>query len=104
MLRNRFQSAKWFFLRLVRRIFPMRWRKVGRREPILMILLLRKLHEFSEEEIRRAAEAAWALSFSGIEGSTRLVSSRDDAVFLQAGPHRLSFHSRPRPYENNPEK
>ena len=82
----------------------MHWRKVGRREPILMILLLRKPHEFSEEEIRRAAEAAWTLSFPDVEGSTRLVSSSDDAVFLQAGPHRISFHSRSRPYENNPEK
>jgi hypothetical protein len=82
----------------------MRWRRVGKRAPLSMILLLHQPHTFSDEDIRCAAERAWGLSFSGVEGSTRRVMKTDDAVFLQAGPHRLSFVNDPTPYEEKPEQ
>ena len=82
----------------------MRWRRVGKREPISMVLLLRKPHVFSEEEVRLAAERAWALSFSDIEGSTRAVTRSGDTIFLNAGPHLLSFCDQPEPYADNPKE
>jgi len=69
-----------------------------------MILLLRNPHAFSDEEIRRAAERAWAISFSAVKGSTRRIIKTDDAVFLEAGPHRLSFVNYPKPYEEKPQE
>jgi hypothetical protein len=69
-----------------------------------MILLQRHPYTFSDEDIRRAAERAWSLSFSDAEGSTRRVTKSDDGVFLQAGPHRFSFVNQPKPYEEKPEE
>ena len=37
------QVAKFHFNRAVRRLLPMRWRLVGKRGPVSMILLLRKV-------------------------------------------------------------
>ena len=68
-----------------------------------MILLLRQPHTFAEEEIRTAAERAWGLAFWSTRGSDRRILVSDEGVFLQAGPHQLSFCSLPDPYEPNPE-
>ena len=95
--------AKWYFNNAIHRLVPMRWRRVGKRGPS-MVLLLRNPHEFSEEEIRRAVERAWAVSFSVAEGSTRRIMTTENAVFVQAGPHRLSFVNYPKPYEEKPEE
>ncbi len=69
-----------------------------------MILLLRKPHAFSEDNIRLAAERAWGLSFLGGEVSTRRVIKSDGTIFLQAGPHRLSFVNESKPYKDRPEE
>jgi hypothetical protein len=69
-----------------------------------MILLLRNPHVFTAEEIRSAAERSWAISFSPIEGSTRQIIETDDAIFLEAGSHRLSFVNYPKPYEEKPQE
>ncbi len=82
----------------------MRWRRVGKREPISMVLLLRKPHVFSEEEVRLAAERAWALSFSSIEGSSRAVTRSGGTIFLRAGPYLFSFCDLPKPYVDNPKE
>ena len=97
-------SAKSYLKRTSLRVFPMRWRRIGKGESISMILLLRKPHTFSEDIIRLAAERAWGLSFLGGEGSTRRVIESDGTIFLQAGPHRLSFVNHSKPYEDRPEE
>ena len=98
------QSARVRFKRAVRRLLPMRWRRVGKRGPISMILLLRKAHAFPEEEIRRAAESAWGLSFSSLETSVRRIAETDDGFSIQAGPHVLSVCNYSKPYEEKPEE
>jgi hypothetical protein len=103
-VRSKAEWARWYLNRTISRIVPMRWRRVGKLAPLSMILLLRHPHTFSDEDFRRAAERAWGLSFSSVEGSTRRVVKSDDAVFLQAGPHRLSFVNHPKPYEEKPEE
>ena len=102
-LRLTMESARTFLHHLGRRVFPMRWLHVGERVPS-MILLLRNPHVFSDEDIQRAAERAWAVSFSAVEGSTRRVVETKDAIFLQAELHRFSFVNCPRPYEDSPQK
>ena len=46
------QSPQVRLNRAVRRLLPMRWRRVGKRGPISMILLLRTAYAFPEEEIQ----------------------------------------------------
>ena len=81
----------------------MRWLRVSGGKSVSVILLLREAHAFSEEEIRGAAERAWGLSFWGTRGSNRGITVSDNGVFLQAGPHLLSFCTQPHPYEEKPE-
>ena len=82
----------------------MHWRRVGKRKPISMVLLLRKPHVFSQEEVRLAAERAWGLSFSDAEGSTRAVTRSGETIFLRAGPYVFSFCDQPKPYVDNPKE
>ena len=89
--------------RAIRHVVPLRYLWVGKRKSVSVILLLREPHPFSEDEIRRAAEAAWGLSFLGTPESTRRIQMSDNTVFLQAGPHLLSFCSQAIPYEEKPE-
>lgn|SRR6266853_869090 len=103
-VKSRIEWAKWYVNRAIWRSVPMRWRRVGKHAPLSMILLQRHPYTFSDEDIRRAAERAWSLSFSDAEGSTRRVTKSDDGVFLQAGPHRFSFVNQPKPYEEKPEE
>jgi hypothetical protein len=81
----------------------MRWRRVGGHEPISMIVLLRKPHPFSMEEIRLAAERAWGVSFAIGKGSMRAVYRSESWTVLQAGPHVLSFYDSDKPYVDTPE-
>jgi hypothetical protein len=87
----------------MRRIVPTRWRRVGE-HGVSMILLLRNPHTFSDEEIKHAAERAWTLVFAESGSSRRRVMKSDQAVFLQAGPHRISFVNYPKPYEEKPQE
>jgi len=103
-LSSTIQSVKVRFNRAVRRLLPMRWRRVGKRGPISMILLLRKAHPFSEEEIRRAAESGWGLSFLNLERSVRRIARTDDGFSIQAGLHVLSVCNYSKPYEEKPEE
>ena len=97
-------SAKSYLKRTSLRAFLMRWRRLGKGGSVSMVLLLRTPHTFSEDNIRLAAERAWGLSFLGGEGSTRRVIESDGTIFLQAGPHRLSFVNQSKPYEDRPEE
>ena len=100
-------SLTWTLKRIHRRLFPMRWRRrlfpmrrlrVRKNKPVLLVVLLRKPHLLSEEELRAAAEKAWGLSFAESDGSTRYVVTSGDARVLNAGQHLLSFHSSNEPY------
>jgi hypothetical protein len=102
-LRPTAEWAKSYLIRAIRYVIPMRWWRVGECLPS-MVLLLRNPHIFTEGEFRRAAERAWAVSFSSLEGSTRQTIRTDDAVFLEAGPHRLSLVNYAKPYEHNPQE
>jgi len=89
--------------RAFRHVVPMRWLRVSRDKSVSVILLLREAHVFTEEEIRGAAERAWGLSFWSTCGSNRRITVSENTVFLQAGPHLLSFRNQPHPYEEKPE-
>ncbi len=69
-----------------------------------MVLLLRQPHLFSEEELRRAAERAWGISFAGGEESKHFVLQSGHVILLKAGPHLLSLLNVPKPYLNDPSK
>jgi hypothetical protein len=88
---------------IFRRFVPMRWQRVGKKEPLSIVLLLRAAHVFSDEELRLAAERAWRVSFAGGEGSTHCVAQSGNVTLLKAGPHLLSFFHYPKPYIDNPE-
>jgi hypothetical protein len=95
-------SAVWRLRSTFRRCFPLRWRRVGVRESISMIVLLRRPHPFSEQDIRLATERAWGVSFAIGEGSMRSVSQSEEFTVLRAGSHVLSFYDSAKPYLDNP--
>ena len=65
---------------------------------VSMVLLLRQPHYFLEEELRRAAGAAWGISFAGGGESRHFVVQTGVMTMLKAGRHTLSFLHAPRPY------
>lgn len=87
---------------LVRRLTPLRWQRVGKDEPLSMVLLLRQPHFFGKEELRLAAERAWHTSFAGGKDSMHAMAQSGNATLLKAGPHLLNFFYYPQPYIDNP--
>jgi hypothetical protein len=67
----------------IRRIVPTRWQRTTRAEPLSMVLLLRKPHPFSAEELQLAAERAWRMSFAGKEDNSKhcVVRARTHSAF-----------------------
>ena len=83
----------------------MRWQRTTRGEPLSMVLLLRKPHLFSAEELRLAAERAWHTSFAGKEnGSKHCVVQSETVTLMKAGPHALNFFYYPEPYIESPKE
>jgi hypothetical protein len=81
----------------------MRWQRTTKGEPLSMVLLLRKPHLFTSEELRLAAERAWHKSFAGgEENSTHCVVQSAAITLMKAGPHLLNFFYSPEPYVENP--
>jgi len=69
-----------------------------------MVLLLRKPHLFSGEELRLAAQRAWRTSFAGKESNSKhCVVQSTTVTLMKAGPHALNFFYYPEPYIENPE-
>ena len=84
---------------IFRRFVPMRWQRTTRGEPLSMVLLLRKPHLFSAEELQHAAERAWRMSFAGREDNSKhCVVQSATVTFMKAGPHALSVFHNPKPY------
>jgi hypothetical protein len=80
----------------------MRWQRTTRAEPLSMVLLLRKPHLFSAEELCLAAERAWHTSFAGEEkNSKHCVVQSATVTLMKAGPHGLNFFYFPEPYIEN---
>ena len=87
----------------LRRFVPMQWQRTTKAEPLGMVLLQRRPHLFSADELRRAAERAWHRSFAGVDaGSKDCVAQSGTATLMKAGPHLLSFFYYPAPYVENP--
>ncbi len=89
------------FKAIFRKLIPMRWQRTSKGEPLSMVLLLRKPHLFSAEELRLAAKRAWRISFTGGEGSIHCVEQVGEVTLLKAGPHVLNFFYYPEPYFEN---
>ncbi len=87
---------------IAQRLIPLRWQRVGKNEPLSMVLLLRNPHFFGADEVRLAAERAWHVSFAGGKGSMHAVAQSGDAMLLKAGPHLLNFFNYPKPYIDDP--
>jgi hypothetical protein len=86
----------------LRRFVPLRWQRTSREEPLSMVLLLRKPHLFSAEELRRTAERAWHVSFAGKEESSmHCVAQSGTTTMMKAGPHLLNFFYYPAPFVEN---
>jgi hypothetical protein len=82
-----------------------RWKRTSRDEPLSMVLLQRKPHIFTAEELRLAAERAWRTSFAGTEeGSRHCVVQSGKVTLMKAGPHVLNFFYFPTPYIENPKE
>jgi hypothetical protein len=87
----------------LRRFIPMRWRQTKKGDPLSMVLLLRAPHLFSEEELRRAAERAWHITFtSEAKESMHCVVQSGKVTMMKAGPHGLNFFYYALPYVENP--
>jgi hypothetical protein len=84
---------------IIRRIVSMRWQRTIRDEPLSIVLLLRRPHLFSSEELQFAAERAWHVSFAGEEDNSKhCVVQSATITFAKAGPHALSIFHTPEPY------
>jgi len=83
----------------------MRWQRTSKREPLSMVLLLKKPHLFSAAEIQLAAERAWHRSFEGGgKESMHCVKQIDTVTLMKAGPHLINFFYYPGPYVENPKE
>jgi hypothetical protein len=90
---------------ILRRFVPMRWQRTTRDEPLSMVLLLRKPHLFSAEELRLAAERAWHTSFAGEQkGSMHCVVQSEKVTLMKAGPHLLNLFYYAGPYIEKPKE
>src|SRR5580765_6327981 len=88
---------------IFRRYVPLRWQRTIKDEPLSMVLLQRKPHSFSSEELRLAAERAWHTSFADRkEGSMHCVAQTGIVTLMKAGPHLLNFFYYAAPYIENP--
>jgi hypothetical protein len=82
----------------------MHWQHVGKKEPLSVVMLFRRPYLFQREELQRAAERAWRISFDGIVSSTHCVAQSGQVTLLKAGPHLLNFFYYPAPYVEKPER
>ena len=88
--------------RILRQFVPMRWQRVGKKEPLSVVMLFRRPYLFQREELQRAAERAWRVSFDGIVSSKHCVAQSGHVTLLKAGPHLLNLFYHPAPYVENP--
>lgn len=66
-----------------------------------IIMLQRKVHRFSEEELQAAGERAWGKKFDGQDDPMYFVSAHDPLPVVKAGPHIIQVTSIPRRYSGD---
>lgn len=66
-------------------------------------MFLRQPHEFTESELRDAAEKGWGKRFDGEEDPMFFVSFNPVLTVVKAGPHIIRITSVPRRYSDNDE-
>jgi hypothetical protein len=90
---------------IMQRFVPMRRQRTSKREPLSIVLLLRKPHLFTAAELRLAAQRARHRSFDGEEKqSGHRVAQKSTVTPMKAGPHLLNFFCHAGPYVENPKE
>ena len=92
------------FPEIVRRMLPLRWQRVGKADPVSIVILLRAYHSFTKDELQLAAERAWRVAFDGAGSPLHCVAQAGGVILMKAGPHLLSFLHFKRPYLENPKE
>jgi hypothetical protein len=80
--------------------------KVSRSEttdPRSIVIMQRKAHRFSEEELRRAAERGWGKKFDGEADPIYFVVANPALTVVKAGPHIIRVMSIPARYGDDDE-
>jgi hypothetical protein len=71
-------------------------------EPRSIVIMQRKAHRFSEEELRAAGEREWGKKFDGKEDPMYFVSADHSALtVVKAGPHIIRVTSIPTRYADD---
>jgi hypothetical protein len=69
-----------------------------------IVIMQRKAHRFSEEELRAAGERGWGKNFDGKEDPMYFISADHSALtVLKAGPHIIRVTSVPNRYADDDE-
>jgi hypothetical protein len=68
-----------------------------------MVIMQRKTHRFTEEELRIAGERGWRKTFDGQEDPMYFVSASDPLTVVKAGPHIIRVTSVPSRYAEDNE-
>jgi hypothetical protein len=63
-----------------------------------IVIMQRKAHRFSDEELRAAGERGWGKKFDGIDDPMYFVSANDPLPLVKAGPHIIQVTSVPSRY------
>lgn len=66
-----------------------------------IVMLQRKAHRFSEEELQAAGERAWGKKFDGKDDPMYFISAHDPLPVVKAGPHIIQVTSIPRRYSGD---
>jgi hypothetical protein len=94
----------WFLMSLLRTFKGLFSRKqnADSEQPRSMVIMQREAHQFSEEELRAAAERGWSKRFDGNEDPMFFVSANHPALtVVKAGPHIIRVISAPGRYSDN---
>lgn len=68
-----------------------------------IVIMQRKMHRFSEEELRAAGERGWGKKFDGKEDPMFFVSADEPLPVVKAGPHVIQVTSFSRRYADDNE-
>jgi hypothetical protein len=94
----------WFLMSLLRTFKGLFSRKpnADSEQPRSIVIMQREAHQFSEEELRAAAERGWSKRFDGNEDPMFFVSANHPALtVVKAGPHIIRVISAPGRYSDN---
>ncbi len=76
----------------------------GAKEPRCIVIMQRKAHRFSEDELRTAGERGWHKTFDGKADPMYFVSADSPALtVVKAGPHIIRVTSVPAKYSEDDE-